>query len=148
MRNDEQDPRTYAIIGAAMEVHRQLGSGFLEAVYQEALELELAARSVPFRPQLPLAVNYKGEELKCRYCADFICFEEIIIEIKALSKLSSIEEAQIINYLKATGLETGLLINFGARSLEYRRFIRSHPQITEITQIESVKSAKSADEKE
>jgi GxxExxY protein len=125
MQNEERDPRTYAIIGAAMEVHRQLGCGFLEAVYQEALELELAARSVPFNPQLSLAVTYKGQQLKCKYCADFLCFDEVIVEIKALAKLTGIEEAQIINYLKATGLETGLLINFGARSLEYRRFIRS-----------------------
>ena len=125
MENKERDLRTYAIIGAAMEVHRQLGCGFLEAVYQEALDLELAARNVPFRPQLSLAVRYKGQELKCKYCADFICFNEVIVEIKALSKLTGIEVAQIINYLKATGLETGLLINFGASSLEYRRFIRS-----------------------
>jgi GxxExxY protein len=125
MQKEERDPRTYAIIGAAMEVHRQLGCGFLEAVYQEALELELTARGVPFRPQLPLTLSYKGQQLKCKYCADFICFDEIIVEIKALVRLTGIEEAQILNYLKATGLETGLLINFGARSLEYRRFIRS-----------------------
>ena len=135
MQSEERDPRTYAIIGAAMEVHRQLGCGFLEAVYQEALELELAARSVPFRRQLSLPVHYKGHEIKCSYCADFICFDQIIVEIKALGKLTGIEEAQIINYLKATGLEIGLLVNFGARSLEYRRFIRSHPQITQIPQI-------------
>jgi GxxExxY protein len=79
-----------------------------------------------------LAVRYKGQELNCRYCADFFCFDQVIVEIKALGKLTSIEEAQIINYLKATGLELGLLINFGARSLEYRRFIRSNPQMTQI----------------
>jgi GxxExxY protein len=121
----EKDPRTYAIIGAAMEVHRQLGCGFLEAVYQEALEVELAAHEVPFRRQVTLAVAYKGQQLKCTYCADFVCFDAIIVEIKALAKLSDTEEAQIINYLKATGMELGLLINFGSRSLEYRRFIRS-----------------------
>jgi GxxExxY protein len=131
MQNEEGDSRTYPIIGAAMEVHRQLGCGFLEAVYQESLELELAARKVPFNPQMCLGIKYKGQQLKCRYCADFICFDEIVVEIKALAKLSGNEEAQILNYLKATGLETGLetglLINFGARSLEYRRFIRSKP---------------------
>jgi GxxExxY protein len=118
-----------------MEVHRQLGCGFLEAVYQEALELELAARGVPFRRQVVLTVSYKGQQLKCTYCADFICFDAIIVEIKALAKLTSIEEAQILNYLKATRLEIGLLINFGARSLEYRRFIRSNPPISPISHI-------------
>jgi GxxExxY protein len=129
---DERDPRTYAIIGAAMEVYRQLGCGFLEAVYQEALELELAARGIPFRPQTELTVHYKGQRLQCTYCADFICFDTIVVEIKALAKLSGTEEAQIINYPKATGLEIGLLINFGTRSLEYRRFIRSNPQIPQM----------------
>ena len=125
MQNEQADSRTYSIIGAAMEIHRQLGCGFLEAVYQEALELEFAAPKVPFNPQMCLLIKYKGQQLKCRYCADFICFDEIVVEIKALAKLSGIEETQILNYLKATGLETGLLINFGARSLEYPRFIRS-----------------------
>jgi GxxExxY protein len=121
----EKDPRTYAIIGAAMEVHRQLGCGFLEAVYQQAMALELASRGIPYRREVELPVFYKGVQLDCKYKADFICYEAVIAEMKALSQLGSIEEAQILNYLKVTGLETGLLLNFGRPSLEYRRFVRS-----------------------
>lgn len=108
-----------------MEVHRELGCGFLEPVYQEALGLELELRNLPFNPQVLLDVHYKGRKLECEYRPDFICFDSIVVEIKALSKLTSIEEAQIINYLKVTGMEIGLLLNFGTPSLEYRRFIRS-----------------------
>jgi GxxExxY protein len=119
----ESDPRTYVIIGAAMEVHRLLGCGFLEPVYQEALEIELANRCIPFRPQQEFRVNYKGWELDAYYKPDFICFDEVVVELKALSGLSPIEMSQVINYLKVTGLHTGLLLNFGTRSLEHRRFI-------------------------
>ena len=117
------DTKTYKIIGAAMEVHKELGCGFLEAIYQEALEREFIAKKVPFKGQPVVKVLYKGKPLDKTYQPDFICFDEIIVEIKAISALSGAEEAQLINYLKATGLKIGLLINFGTRSLEYKRFV-------------------------
>jgi GxxExxY protein len=120
------DDKTYQIIGAALEVHKELGRGFLEPVYQEALELEFGDRGIPFRPQAAMPVFYKGRRLKAPYRADFVCYEEIIVELKALTKVGEIEWAQVLNYLKASGHERGLLINFGAKSLERRRFIRSH----------------------
>lgn len=118
----KKDPRTYALIGAAMEVHRQLGCGFLEGVYHEAYALELTSRDILYRREIDLPVFYKDRKLNIFYRADFICYDNIIVELKALAKLGKVEEAQIINYLKATGNEVGLLINFGAASLEYRRF--------------------------
>jgi GxxExxY protein len=119
---DDDDPPTYAIIGAAMEVHRQLGQGFLEPVYQDALEVEFRIRSIPFRREVEVPVIYKGELLKAKYKSDFICYDSIILELKSLAALVGAHEAQLINYLKATGLGTGLLINFGTSRLEFRRF--------------------------
>jgi GxxExxY protein len=119
----ENDPRTYSIIGAAMEVYRQLGCGFLEPVYQEALAIEFTNREIPFVRETKLPLTYKGRALDTKYCADFICFDSVVVELKALVRMSGTEEAQVINYLKATGHEVGLLINFGRRSLEHRRFV-------------------------
>ena len=119
------DPETYAIIGAAMEVHRQVGCGFLEGVYQEALAIELMMRGVPFLREVDLPVLYKSRKLNVCYRADFICYESVIVELKALSKLGKVDEAQVINYLKATGSAVGVLFNFGTVSLEYRRFALS-----------------------
>ena len=115
----------YAIVGAAIEVHRELGPGFLEAVYQEALEMELRDRGIPFEAQKPLRISYRGKTLNKEYFADLVCFGQIIVELKALDRLSGNEEAQILNYLKATGLKVGVLINFGSHGkLEWKRFVK------------------------
>ena len=115
----------YAIIGAAMEVHNQLGIGFLEPVYQEAMEIELSSRSIPFMPQQEIQIHYKDRDLKKTYRSDFLVFNEIIVEIKAIDGLSGHEESQLLNYLKATRLELGLLINFGGNKLEWKRMVRT-----------------------
>jgi GxxExxY protein len=108
-----------------MAVHGELGGGFLETVYCEALAIELKERAVPFRREAPLKISYRNQVLSATYRADFLCFEDVIVEVKALARLSSIEEAQIINYLKASQVERGLLLNFGASRLECRRFLFS-----------------------
>ena len=122
---DKRDPQTYGIIGACIAVHGELGHGFLEAVYQEALAIELKERGIPFECEKPLPVTYCGTVLKTRYKADFVCYAAVIVELKALSGLDSVHDAQVINYLKATRMERGLLINFGTTKLQYRRFVRS-----------------------
>jgi GxxExxY protein len=121
----EKDPRTFAVIGAAMEVHRSLGPGFLEAVYQEAFAREMARREIPFRSEVELPVFYKGERLSASYRCDFVCYDTVIVEVKALAHVTGLEEAQVINYLKASGHAVALLINFGAQSLEHRRLVLS-----------------------
>ena len=118
-----RDQKTYAIIGAAMEVHKELGCGFLEAVYQEGLEREFTIEQIPFKAQPIIQIRYKGQLLNKTYQPDFVCYEEILVEIKAISGLTGLEEAQLINYLKATGLKIGLLLNFGAKSLEHKRLV-------------------------
>ena len=118
-----KDEKTYAIIGAAMEVHKELGCGFLEAVYQEALEREFRIQHVPYVSQPHIHISYKGKPLNKTYQPDFVCFNEVIVELKALGEVSGSEEAQVINYLKATGLQVGLLINFGSKSLQHKRFV-------------------------
>jgi len=135
-----KDPQTYEIIGAAMEVHHQLGHGFLEAVYQEALAIEMTKRNIPFEREVAVPVEYKGQRLACSYRADFVCFESVIVELKAIAQLTGTDEAQVINELKATGLHRGLLLNFGAPGLEYKRLVfnlretdgQENPQITQI----------------
>ncbi|MDB5354172.1 MAG: hypothetical protein JWN24_625 [Phycisphaerales bacterium] len=116
--------KVYAIVGAAMEVHRELGCGFLEAVYQEAMKMELTDRGLPFKSQELLRLMYKKRPMKKKYLADFVCFGKVIVEIKAMETLSGTEEAQILNYLKATGFRVGIVINFGCNGkLEWNRYV-------------------------
>jgi len=141
----DRDDLTYAIIGAAMTVHRALGHGFLEPVYQEALEHEFVACGIPYEREVPLPIHYRGKILQTSYRADFLCYGSVLVELKALQKLSGTEEAQAINYLKASAITKALLINFGSPSIEYKRLILSlrksaqsvdvaelHPQISQI----------------
>ena len=114
----------YTIMGAAMDVQRELGSGFLESVYQESMQMELPSRQVPFESQRTLRIRYKGEMLKKEFIADLICFGKIQVELKAQESLSGREEAQVLNYLKATGIKVGLVINFGSHpNLEWKRLV-------------------------
>src|SRR5437667_9285397 len=109
-----------------MEVHRELGRVFLETAYCQSMAIELTARAIPFKPEIPLQIHYKGRLLDCSYRADFICFDNVIGEIKALGQLPGVERAQVINYLKATGFKVSLLLNFGAESLEYERIVLNY----------------------
>jgi len=112
----------YQVVGAAMEVYNQLGNGFLEAVYQEALVIEFELRGIPYKSQVPLHIQYKDRQLRQTYIPDFVTHEQIIVELKAIKLLSVNEEAQLINYLKTSDLQVGVLLNFGAqRKLEWTR---------------------------
>jgi GxxExxY protein len=114
----------YSIVGAAFDVYNELGAGFLEAVYQEALEIELGNRGIPFLSQAKIQIYYKSNLLQKEYVADLIVFNCVLIEIKALDRLTTREESQLLNYLKATGKKVGLLLNFGAHSkLEWARYV-------------------------
>jgi GxxExxY protein len=116
---------SYAIVGACMKVHRALGPGFLEAVYEEVVEKEFIIQNIPYKRQVKLDLYYEGVQLKKHYRADFVCFGSIIVELKAVSQISSVFYAQLQNYLKCTNMELGLLINFGTPSLTYKRIVNS-----------------------
>ena len=112
---------SYKIVGAAMEVHKHIGCGFTEAVYQEAFEEELYLQDIPFEREKVYEIEYKGIVLEKKFRADFVCFDKIIVELKAVSELSEGCYSQVYNYLKASGLKLGLLINFGLPSLQHKR---------------------------
>jgi len=116
---------SYAVMAACFEVYKEKGPGFLEAVYQECLEIEFAARDVPFAAHPDLELTYKGKRLAQKYVPDFVCFDSIVLEIKAASKLAPEHEAQMHNYLKATGMRLGILVNFGHYpGVEWKRIVR------------------------
>lgn len=123
MVNEHKDDRTYQIIGAAMEVHKNLGGGFLEVIYGDALEQEFLTRGIPYEREKELQIYYKDKVLPHHYKPDFICYGSVIVELKAIDHLTSENQAQIINYLAATRCKVGLLLNFGKISLEKRRFV-------------------------
>ena len=123
MDDEKRDNESYEVIGAAMKVHSELGNGFLEAVYQEALEIEFKNKKIPYIREQKLPIYYNGQELKTYYQADFVCYDNIIVELKAIKALSEIEKAQVFNYLKASKLKKALLINFGESHLVFKRFV-------------------------
>jgi len=121
---------TREIIGAAMEVHSTLGPGFLESVYEEALAIEFDLRKVRYERQRGIDVFYKGLLAK-QFVCDFLVGEKVLVELKSLKAITGVEESQILNYLRATGLEVGLLINFGERSLKYKRLVLQGQKTTD-----------------
>ncbi len=123
---EKRDEQTFAIIGAAMSVHSELGCGFLEAVYKEALSIEFSLKNITFEIEKQIFVYYKGKKIQTTYRADFICYDSVIVELKAINTLSGIEEAQALNYLKASGIKRALIINFGRTKLEYKRLVLNY----------------------
>lgn len=119
------EEETYKIIGACMKVHKNLGDGFLESVYQEVLAKEFTKEGIPFEEQRKMNLFYEGEKLDKYFKADFLCYDKIIVELKSNAFLNKSAESQVINYLKATNKEVGLLINFGEKSLNWKRFINT-----------------------
>lgn len=118
---------SYNIIGACFEVYKERGCGLLEAVYQECLEIEMGLRNIPFSSQTPLTLHYKERELKQKYVPDFECYQKIIVELKAVKELCDEHRAQVFNYLRATGYQLGLIINFGHYpKLEHERIVLTH----------------------
>ena len=114
---------SYKIIGACLAVYNELGCGFLERVYQEALAIEFSGLGIPYSKEAQLDIKYKNNLLKTKYFADFICYDKIIVELKALESISSKHQSQVLNYLKATGYKLGIIINFGSDKLEHKRII-------------------------
>jgi GxxExxY protein len=115
---------SFEIMGACFEVYKEKGNGFLESVYQECLEFEFAGRKIPFKIQPELSLTYKGHLLKSKFKPDFICYDKIVVELKAVTALSNEHRAQVQNYLRATGMKLGLLVNFGHYpKLEYERIV-------------------------
>lgn len=120
------EKESYKILGACMQVHRELGAGFLESVYQEALEKEFIVEEIPFKSQQKLQLYYKNEPMQKYFIADFVCYDEIIVELKAATFIHNTMEAQTINYIKSANFKLGLLVNFGERSLKWKRFINTN----------------------
>ena len=125
MDKAHKDRQTHALIGAAMEVHRQLGSGLLERVYQQALAVECELRNIPLRAEVPLIAHYKGRPLAAQYRADLICFGRVVVECKAKHAILAEHVAQTLHYLRLTRMPIALILNFGTRSLEWQRVVLS-----------------------
>jgi len=123
------DPETFAIIGAAMEVHRILGCGFLEAAYAAALVIEMRLRGMPVEREVSYTIRYKGQDLLTRYRADLVCFGKVIVEVKATRAIGEVEMAQAMNYMRASGLNRALILNFSGRKLAYKRVVMGYEDV-------------------